>query len=181
MRFVRRHLPQVLALAAVVLVAAGLGTVALRSATGPRTGGGTHPPVTAQSAATPDPRVDDVKAVARRFLVALWESAKSGDTTALHMLTVSGTQADGNAGLVASFGRDTHHTFAASRVEIDEGTWQIDVLSEHAAVRVMYHVYGHDADWPSLAPREMDHLTPAYSADMEMELLQSKWLIDKFS
>jgi hypothetical protein len=46
-------------------------------------------------------------------------------------------------------------------------------------VRVAFKLYGHDADWPSLRPREPDHETTTYSSSFEMELVGQKWLIYK--
>jgi hypothetical protein len=42
-------------------------------------------------------------------------------------------------------------------------------------------LYGHDADWPSLRPREPDHETTIYQSQFEMEQVRSTWLIYKSS
>jgi hypothetical protein len=170
-----------LALAAAVIVAGGLGTAVLRSASGPRPGDGTHPPVTAKTAATPDPRVDEVKAVARQFIEQFWESAKTGDTAAVHMLTEPGTQADGNAGINVTISKTSRANFMASRVVVDESSWKVVVLTQHATVACAYRLLGHDADWPSLRAREVDHETKQLRANFEMELVGKRWLITKYS
>ena len=168
------------ALAAAVFIVAGVGVAALRAVGTPGSGHATRPPATAQTAATPDPRVDEVKAVARRFIEALWESAKTGDTSAVDLLSEPDTEAYGNAGVAATISKSAHHNFMASRVEIEETSWRIDLVVDQATVDVSYRLFGHDADWPSLRPREPDHETTAYPAELEMQLLASKWLVTKF-
>jgi hypothetical protein len=181
MRFVRRHLVQVAALTVAVGVVLVLGLMALRPSGGSKGAGVVRPSAVARATATADARVDEVKAVARRFVVALWESAKTGDTSAVHTLTEPDTQGDGNAGVAATISKGDHHNFMASRIDFDEASWRIDLLTEHATVDVSYRLYGHDAEWPGLKAREPDHETPAYPADLQFELVGHKWLVTKFN
>jgi hypothetical protein len=176
---VRRHLVQIIALAVAVGVVVALGVMALRPGSTSRRGD--VPPITARTAATPDPRVDEVKAAARRFVVALWDSAKTGDPAAVRALAEAGTQAEGNSLVAATISKTDRHNFAASRVDFDETSWQVSVLEEHAAVDVSYRLYGHDAEWPSLRPRETDRETPAYPAHFQMERVGQTWLITQFN
>lgn len=181
MAFVRRHLPQVAALAAAVFILAGVGAAALRVAGTPQPGNATRPPVTARTSATPDPRVDEVKAVARRFIEALWESARTGDPSAVRALTEAGTPAEGTSLVAATISRSSGHNFMASRVDFDETRWRIDLLYQHASVKVSYRLYGHDAEWPSLRPLDADRETPAYPGAFQMDLVGQRWLVAKFN
>jgi hypothetical protein len=121
--------------------------------------------------------VDEVKAVARRYLEAFWESAKTGDTSAVDALTEKDSQAYGNAAIAAEISKDAHHNFIASRIDLDEKTWRVDVLSQHASVAIAFRLFGHDADWPSLQVRETDHETAPYQAKFDLEMVGQKWLI----
>jgi hypothetical protein len=179
--FVRRHLPQVAALAAAVFIVAGVGVAALRVAGTPRSANVTRPPVTARTVATPDPRVDEVKAVARRFIEALWESARTGDATAVRALTEAGTPAEGNSLVAATISRSSRRNFIASRVDVDETSWRISLLLDHATVNVAYRLYGHDAEWPTLRPLDADRETPAYPGVFQMDLVGQRWLVAKFN
>jgi hypothetical protein len=181
MRFVRRHLVQVAALTVAVGVVVVLGVMALRPSGGSQGAGAVRPSVVARATATADPRVDAVKAVARRFIEAFWESAKTGDTTAVDALTQPDTQAYGNAGINVTISKSEHDNFIASRIDFDELSWHLDVLSEHASVDVAYRLYGHDADWPSLRAREPDHESKVLRADFQLELVGSKWLVTKYN
>ncbi len=175
--FVRRHLVQIAALTVAMVAVAVLAAVAFRPSGGGSGAGAVHAPVTSRPTATPDPRVDEVKAVARRYLEAYWESAKTGDTSAVHTLTQPDTQADGNAGIAATISRSAHHNFIAERIDLDESSWRVQLSSVHATVAVAIRLYGHDADWPSLRAREPDHETGIYQARFEMEHATTTWLI----
>jgi hypothetical protein len=179
--FVRRHLVQIAALTVAVGAVAVLAVVAFRPSGGSGGAGAARSPVTSRASATPDPRVDEVKAVARRYLEAFWESAKTGDTSAVHTLTVPDSQADGNAGTAATISKGAGHNFVVQRIDFDERSWVLNVSSDHATVAVAIRLYGHDADWPSLRPREPDHETTIYQSQFEMEQVRSTWLIYKSS
>jgi hypothetical protein len=179
--FVRRHLVQIAALTVAVVAVAVLAVVALRPSRGGGAAGTVRSPVTSRPTATPDPRVDEVKAVARRYLEAFWESAKTGDTSAVDALTEKDSQAYGNAAVAARISKEDHRTFAASRVDVDETTWRIDISATRATVHVAYRLYGHDADWPSLRPQGRDRLTSAYSLNFEMQMVAAQWIIYRTS
>ncbi len=176
-RFGRRYAVQLAALAAAVLFIVVLGVVAFRPSGGGGGGAVVRSPVTARGTATPDPRVDEVKAVVRRYLVAFWESAKTGDTAAVDALTEKDSQAYGDAAAAAEISKADHHTFAAGRVDVDDATWRIDVTGSLATVHVIYTLYGHYADWPSLRAAGPDHSTPQYKVVFGLRLTDSKWLI----
>jgi hypothetical protein len=177
--FVRRHLVQIAALAVAVAAVAVLAVVAFRPSGGSSGTGAARSPVTSRATATADPRVDEVKAVARRYLEAFWESAKTGDTSAVDALTEKDSQAYGNADIAGTISKTEHHNFVASRIDIADTAWTVNLSSSHVTVGVAFKLYGHDADWPSLRPRESDHETTTYSASFEMELVGQKWLIYK--
>jgi hypothetical protein len=175
--FVRRHLVQIAALTVAVGAVAVLAVVAFRPSGGSGGAGAAMSPVTSRPTATVDPRVDQVKAVARRYLEADWESAKTGDTSAVDALTEKDSQAYSNAAIAARISKDAHHNFMTQRIDVDENAWAVDVLSTHATVSVTYRLYGHDADWPTLRAREPDHETGAYITKFQMEMVGEKWLI----
>jgi hypothetical protein len=175
--FVRRHLVQIAALTVAVVAVAVLAVLAFRPSGGGPDAGVVRSPVTSRPVATPDPRVDEVKAVARRYLEAFWESAKTGDTSAVDALTEKDSQAYSNAAVAARISKSAHHNFVAVRIDLDEAHWTTDVSSEHATVTVMYRLFGHDADWPSLRAREPDHETTSYPSTFQMERVGEKWVI----
>lgn len=173
--WVRRHLVQIGALTVAVVTVAVLAVVAFRPS-----GGGTGVSgvrVTAPATATADPRVGEVKAVARAYLAADWDSAKTGDTSAVDALTEKDLKAFSDAATSARISKEAHHNFVALRIDTDERTWAVDVLSTQATVTVTYRLFGHDADWPSLRPREPDHETDAFRTEFRMELVGGNWLI----
>ena len=175
--FVRRYLVQIVAVTVAVAGVVVLGVFAFRPSGGSGGSGAARSPVTAQATATPDPRVDEVKAVARKYLEAFWASAKTGDTSAVDALTEKDSQAYGNADLAALVSKSEHHNFMAQRIDIDETAWHVDLTSAHAIVDVTFRLYGHDADWPSLRPREPDHESPVYTSKLELEMAGIQWLI----
>jgi hypothetical protein len=128
-----------------------------------------------------DPRADEVKTVARRYLEAFWESAKTGDTRAVDALTEKDSQAYGRAALNARISKTEKHNFVASRVDIDESSWIVDVTATQATVAVSFRMYGHDADWPSLRAREPDHETNILRSNFQMGANGQQWLVYKFS
>src|SRR3982074_2009655 len=132
--FVRRHLVQIAALAVAVGAVAVLAVVAFRPSGGPGGAGAARAPGTSRATATVDPRVDEVKAVARRYLEAFWESAKTGDTSTVDALTEKDSQAYSNAAIAARISKDAHHNFITQRIDVDENAWAVDVLSTHATV-----------------------------------------------
>jgi hypothetical protein len=158
-----------------------LAVVAFRPSGGSSGTGAARSPVTSRPTATVDPRVDQVKAVARAYLEAFWDSAKTGDTSTVDALTEKDSQAYSNAALAARISKDDHHTFAANRVDVDEASWRVDLTTSLATVRLAYRLYGHEADWPSLRPREPDRLTPAYTVAFQMEIMGARWIIYKSS
>jgi hypothetical protein len=179
--FVRRHLVQIAALTVAVVAVAVLAVVAFRPSGGGPGAGALRSPVTSQPTATVDPRADEVKTVARRYLEAFWESAKTGDTRAVDALTEKDSQAYGNAALAARISKEDHHTFAASSVNVDEATWRIDMSATLATVHVAYRLYGHDADWPGLHPQGPDRLTSAYAVNFQMRMVEARWIIYRSS
>lgn len=168
---------QIAAVTVTLVALVALAVLAFRPSAG--RGGLVHSPVVARATATADPRVGEVKAVARAYLLAFWESAKTGDTSAVDALTEKDSQAYGNADIAGTISRMAHHNFAASRIDIDEAAWNVHVSGTQATVALVYRLYGHDADWPSLRARESDHETTSYSADFEMERLGTTWVIYK--
>ena len=174
-RWLRRHLVQIAALSVTLVVVGVLAVLAFRPSAG--RGGLVHSPVVARATATADPRVGEVKAVARAYLLAFWESAKTGDTSAVDALTEKDSQAYGNAADVARISKESHHTFATIHLEVDESAWQVDLASTLATVHLAYRLYGHDADWPSLRPSGPDRLTQSYSVAFQMELVGTRWAI----
>jgi hypothetical protein len=175
--FVRRYAVQIAAVTVAVVGVVVLAVLAFRPSGG---GGGTavvKSPVTARGTATPDPRVDEVKAVARRYLQAFWDSAKTGDTSAVDALTEKDSQAYGNADLAALISKSEHHNFVAQRIDINESAWRVELTLAHATVDVTFRLYGHDADWPSLRAREPDHETTGYVSKLELAMAGGQWLI----
>ena len=175
--FVRRYLVQIVAVTVAVAGVVVLGVFAFRPSGGAGGSGVVRSPVTAVTTATPDPRVDEVKAVARKYLQAFADSARTGDTSAVDALTEKDSQGYSNAAIAARISKDAHHNFVALRIDVDDSAWRVDVFSSHATVTVSYQLYGHDADWPSLRPRETDHETSSFRATFQMEVVRSTWLI----
>jgi hypothetical protein len=179
--FVRRYAVQIAAVTVAVVGVVVLAVFAFRPSGG---GGGSavvKSPVTARGTATPDPRVDEVKAVARKYLEAFWDSAKTGDTSAVDALTEKDSQAYGRAALNARISKDDRHNFVASRIDIDESSWAVQVTSTKATVAVAFRMFGHDADWPSLVAREADHETKTLQSNLEMDAIGPRWLVFSFS
>jgi hypothetical protein len=179
--FVRRYLIQIVAVTVAVVGVVVLGVIAFRPSGGSGGSGAVKSPVTARGTATPDPRVDEVKAVVRKFLEAYWDSARSGDTRAVDQLTEAGSEAYGNAAVAATLSKSEHHNFIVSRLDIDETAWQVDVTLTQASVNVTYRAYGHEADWPSLQPRESDRETQRVVDKFQLEIVGSSWLVRKYN
>src|SRR5438309_2425218 len=135
-RFVRRYAVQIAAVMVAVVGVVVIGVLAFRPSGGSGGSAVVRSPVTARATATPDPRVDEVKAGARRYLAADWESAKTGDTSAVDALTEKDSQAYSNAAIAARISKDAHHNFMTQRIDVDEKAWAVDVLSTHATVSV---------------------------------------------
>jgi hypothetical protein len=123
--------------------------------------------------------VEQVKAVVRTFVMAEVRSAATGDSSQLNQLTTPGSQAQGNAGASAAFSRDAHHNFLASRIDIRERSWMVGVFTDRATATIVYALYGHDADWPSLRPRELDHETSDFRQILSMELANGTWSVSE--
>jgi hypothetical protein len=135
----------------------------------------------ARATATPDPRVAEVEAAARRYIEAVEQSARTGDPSEVDQLVVPGSQAEGNAAITADFSRENHYNFIATRIDVDPASTHVTVLSTSASAIVQYVLFGHDADWPSLRPRETDHSTKPVTLHLEFELRADKWLIAQSS
>ena len=178
--FVRRYLVQIVAVTVAVAGVVALGVFAFRPSGGAGGSGVVRSPVTAVTTATPDPRVDAVKAVARKYLEEFWASAKTGDTTAVDSLTEKDSQAYERAAVNARISKDERHNFVASRIDVDNASWEVEVTSTRATVSFSYRMYGHDADWPSLRAREPDHETDALHSSFDMEALAQAWLVYRF-
>lgn len=166
---------QIAAVTVTLVALVALAVLAFRPSAG--RGGLVHSPVVARATATADPRVGEVKAVARAYLLAFWESAKTGDTSAVDALTEKDSQAYGNAAMGAYISKSEHHNFVALRVDVDDSAWTVQPLSDSATVDVAFRLFGHDADWPSLRPRETDHETTIYRTELKMEKVGQAWLI----
>ena len=179
--FVRRYLVQIVAVTVAVAGVVVLGVFAFRPSGGSGGSGAVRSPVTSVTTATPDPRVDEVKAVARKFVEAYWESAKTGDTAAVDALTEAGSQAYGNAAVAATLSKTEHHNFVVKRLDIDDNGWKVDLTLTRASVDLTYRAYGHEADWPSLAPREPDRETQSVVDRFELEWVGSRWLVSKYN
>jgi|SRR5438270_13037534 len=180
-RFVRRYAVQIAAVMVAVVGVVVIGVLAFRPSGGSGGSAVVRSPVTARATATPDPRVDEVKAVARRYLEAFWESAKTGDTSAVDALTEKDSQAYGRAALNARISKDEKHNFVVSRIDVDEGSWAVGLSSGKATVSVSFRMYGYDADWPSLHAREPDHETEILHSSFDMEAIAQGWLVYKFA
>lgn len=132
---------------------------------------------TPQPTPTPDPRVAEVEAAARRYVEAVETSAKTGTATAVDQLCVPGSQAEGNAGITADFSRENHYNFMSSHIDFIESSWQVDVNTNTASVSAQYSVYGHNADWPSLRPREADRESSVVKLTLDFEYQEGQWLV----
>ena len=174
----RRYAWQIGGVATAAAVVAVLVTLSLRGS-GTGTHAGATPTIRASASATADPRVEQVKAIARAFVTAEVRSAATGDASPLNQLTTQGSQAQGNAGASAAFSRDAHHNFVASRIDVREASWTVGVFTDRATATIVYALYGHDADWPSLRPRESDHETSDFRQLLSMELTNGIWLVDE--
>jgi hypothetical protein len=158
-------------------VIAGLAVLAFARGASPPRPVSPRPTASARATATPDPRVAEVEAAARRYVQALQDSAKTGDPAPVDALVVPGSQAAGLAGIAASFSRTEKYNFIVDRVDFDAASWIAQVNTTTATVSFRYSLHGHDADWPSLRPRETDHESQPLSASYQFELHEGSWLI----
>lgn len=140
-----------------------------------------HPSPHATATPTVDPRIAQVEAAAKQYVEALERSASTGDPSAIDQLVVSGSQAEGNAAILADFSRENHYNFIATRVDFDETAWQLSVEASTATASFQFRLFGHNADWPSLRPRESDHETASIKMSLEFELDGGKWLVTRSS
>ena len=161
------------AVAAVVV----LGLLAFGCGSGTKVVGTPVAKVTARPTPTVDGRVADVEAAARRYVEALEASAKTGDASAVDALVVAGSQAEGNAGILADFSRENHYNFIAGRVDYDPSSWQVSVGGATATAVFQFELFGHNADWPSLRAREADHESHSVQMNLEFQLEDGKWLV----
>ena len=136
---------------------------------------------TPRPTATADPRVAQVEAAARQYIQAVEDSARTGSAAQVDALVVPDSQAAGNAGVVANLSRANHYNFIASRVDYDDSSWHVTLLTDTATLVVRYSLYGHLADWPSLTPREPDHETSAVQLQLEFALRDGQWLVSRSS
>jgi len=156
----------VLALGILVFACGSPATVHLSPAT-----------TTPRPSPTADPRIAEVEAAAKRYVEAVEQSAKTGSATMVDQLVVHGSQAEGNAGITADFSRENHYNFMSNRIDFVNSSWQVTVNSSTASVSVQYSVFGHDADWPSLRPRESDHESAPVRLTLELEYQSGQWLV----
>ena len=133
--------------------------------------------VTPRATPTVDVRIAEVEAAAKRYVEVVEHSAKTGDPSEVDKLVVPGSQAEGNAAVTSDFSRENHYNFMANRIDIDETSWQISVTDSVATASFRYSVFGHDADWPSLRPREPDHESKPVGVQLEFEYQGAQWLI----
>lgn len=173
----RRYAWQIGGVATAAAVVAVLVTLSLRGS-GTGTHAGATPTIRASASATADPRVEQVKAIARAFVEADVQSGRTGDPTPVDALTAPGSQAEGNAATTADFSRQAHHALVAARIDFDESAWRVSLSPSHALVSVSYTVVGHEAEWPSLRPLENDHPSKVFQDRLAMELTGQRWLID---
>jgi hypothetical protein len=178
--FVRRYWMQVAGVATVLALVAVLAVVAFRPSGNGGAKSATVRSTTTASRAMPDPR-EQVKAVARAFLQAVWDSAKTGKYDVVDTFVKPETQAAGTAGIAADNSIEGRHNFIASRIEVLETSWRVDVGPLLAHIEYDYRLFGHDADWPSLRPRESDHETETYHDRLDMQLVAGKWLIYNYN
>src|SRR5581483_4934082 len=102
-------------------------------------------------------------------------SARTGSSASVDLLVVPGSQAAGNASILADLSRQNHYNFISSRIDFDPQSWQINVLVNTATATVTYSLYGHLADWPSLRPRDSDHQSPGVLLNLQLELHGDQW------
>jgi FAD/FMN-containing dehydrogenase len=148
--------------------------------------GGSAPPkvsptatATARVTATADPRMADVEAAVRRYVQALADAMRTGESAELSRLAVQGSQAEGNAGVIAGIIRTNHKAFVTERVVVSALSAQVNLAS--AVVTVDYHFTGYDVEWPSMARlSESDRTIDAHST-IEMTLVSDAWLVDRAS
>jgi len=179
--FLRRNWVQVAGVATGLALVSVLAVVAFRpSATVVVKGTAVHSTTRRSAQATPDPR-EQVKTVARAFIQAFWDSAKTGKPDAADSFVEPDTQAGGAAGINVVDSVQGHENFMASRVDFIDTSWQVQLAIRHAHVEVDYRLFGHEADWPSRSPRESDHETKVIHYKFDMELVGDKWLIYQFN
>jgi hypothetical protein len=155
------------------LLAFGRGSGGTKGVASPRPSPSPH------ATPTVDPRVAEVEAAARRYVEAVEESARTGNPSSVDQLVVHGSQAEGNAAISADFSRENHYNFISSRIDFDESSWRISVEATTATVSLKYAAFGHNADWPSLRPREADHETTQVRMSLEFEDQDGKWLVSQ--
>ncbi|HEV7680180.1 MAG TPA: hypothetical protein VGQ42_16585 [Candidatus Dormibacteraeota bacterium] len=129
----------------------------------------------ARATATPDARVAEVEAAARRYVQALATAMKTGSPDELDALSVPGSQAEGNAGVSAGLVQNSHKAFVTNRVTF--GKSNTNVNSSSATVDMEYSLAGYDADWPSMEVRSTER-TITGRAVLEMTLTRGRWLVD---
>lgn len=168
-----------LPLASLGVVAALMATMAVLAFRPSRVHPVAHASAPPHPTPTPDPRVEEVKSAVRTFIQAFWDSAKTGNPDPVDALTVPDSQAAGNAGIPNAFDRMEHHNFMAAYIEYMPGSWMVSLTDGKAEVSVSYRLYGHDAEWPSLHPREPDHFTGVLTDHLEIVFEHGRWLVNK--
>jgi hypothetical protein len=93
---------------------------------------------------------------------------------------VPGSRAMGIVGSTAEVGMEGGHNFIASRTDFHEPVIAI-VSANVASVDITYSAWGHDADVPSLRPRESDHEVGPFHMHIEMQEVGGRWLVNAFS
>jgi hypothetical protein len=134
---------------------------------------------TARATATPDPRVAAVDAAVRRYVQALAAAMRTGSATELDSLSLPGSQAAGNAGVIAGIVRENHVGFVTDQVDVTLNT--VDISTSNATASIDYRFVGYDVDWPSLARRPGSGRTIAAHSTLELTLITGKWLVDRVS
>ena len=134
-----------------------------------------HPTGTPRATATADLRVAEVQAAARRYVEALAASMRTGSAAQLDALCLPGSQAQGNAGVVAGIVQHKHVAFVATDTMIT--SLSVDMNETTAVATIDYEFTGYDADWPSLHPRAAPR-TMTFHAVLEFSLAGARWLVD---
>jgi hypothetical protein len=129
----------------------------------------------ARVTATPDARVGEVEAAARRYVQALATAMKTGTPDELDSLSVPGSQAAGNAGASAHIVQGTSRCFVTANVDFKSVSAAL-AGTVAATASVSYALTGYDADWPSLRQLGSSRTVQA-THTLELQLVQGQWLV----
>jgi len=100
---------------------------------------------------------------------------RTGSPDELDRLSVPGSQAEGDAGVVAHVLHDTSKTFVVTR--LDMPSVAVDLVgSSDATATIAYRLTGYDAAWPSLKPLGPTR-TISRQKSLEFSLVSGAWLV----